>query len=164
MKFLKSIFSILLLTTTISNAQNNVTKITVDGDVYYLTTDIGYNLVGKYLNENGSYDYKTNTTSTEPITVLNEDGTGLWQNYGTSKVNMEWGFECEMDGTPKKNESPYGAVYRLWYKIKEQLAFVNSYNGKTTLSGDIDKWDIVQFSIHFDEKKMYILGERVKTY
>ncbi|PKP25660.1 MAG: hypothetical protein CVU03_07350 [Bacteroidetes bacterium HGW-Bacteroidetes-2] len=80
MKFLKSIFSILLLTTTISNAQNNVTKITVDGDVYYLTTDIGYNLVGKYLNENGSYDYKTNTTSTEPITVLNEDGTGLWQN------------------------------------------------------------------------------------
>lgn len=142
----------------------NVIKVVVENETYYLTKDIGYNVVGQYNNINGDYNQTTKTNSNEPIAKLNEDGTGLWQNYGTSKVNMEWGFECEMDGTPKKNESPYGAVYRLWYKIKEQLAFVNSSNGKTTLSGDIDKWDIVQFSIHFDEKKMYILGERVKTY
>jgi hypothetical protein len=158
MKFLKSIFSILLLTTTISNAQNNVTKITVDGDVYYLTTDIGYNLVGKYLNENGSYDYKTNTTSTEPITVLNEDGTGLWQNYGTSKGKMIWGVECNKDGSPKKIETDYGAVYILWYMKKEQLIF----NGKP--EGKVDVWDAVQLSIKFKEGKIYILGERSKTF
>lgn len=142
----------------------NVIKVVVENETYYLTKDIGYNVIGQYNNKNGDYNQTTKTNSNEPIAKLNEDGTGLWQNYGTSKVNMEWGFECEMDGTPKKNESHYGAVYRLWYKIKEQLVFVNSYNGKTTLSGDIDKWDIVQFSIHFDEKKMYILGERIKTY
>lgn len=158
MKFLKSIFSILLLTTTISNAQNNVTKITVDGDVYYLTTDIGYNLVGKYLNENGSYDYKTNTTSTEPIAVLNADGTGLWQNYGTSKGKMIWGVECNEDGSHKKIETDYGAVYLLWYMMKEQLIF----NGKP--EGKVDVWDAVQLSIKFKEGKIYILGERSKAF
>ncbi|MDP2687991.1 MAG: hypothetical protein Q8O62_12265 [Aequorivita sp.] len=156
MKPLNFIFIVLFCSTTISIAQ--VTKINIEDEVYFITTDIGYNLVGEYLNENGSYDYKTNTTSTEPIAVLNADGTGLWQNYGTSKGKMIWGIECNEDGTPKKIETQYGAVYILWYMKKEKLIF----NGKP--EGTVDEWDAVQLSINFDKKKIYILGERSKAY
>jgi hypothetical protein len=141
----------------------NVKKIMAEGEAYYLTSDIGYDIIGEYNNINGSFNHKTKTRSNEPIAKLNADGTGLWQNYETSKVSMEWGIECETDGTPKKNESPNGAVYRLWYKIKEPMVFVN-YKGVKSYSGEVDKWDIVQFSIHFNDRKMYILGERLKTY
>jgi len=155
MKFLLFTSTILFFSVTTSIAQ---TKIIEGGEAYYITTDIGYNLYGEYLNENGAYDYKTNTRSTEPIAFLNEDGTGLWQNYGTSKAKMIWGVECNEDGTPKKIETQYGAVYNLWYMKKEQVIF----NGKP--EGDVDKWDVVQLSIRFEEKKIAILGERTKKY
>lgn len=158
MKSIASIFIVLFFATTISFAQGKVNKINVADEVYYLTTDIGYNLVGEYLNENGDYNQKTRTTSTEPIAVLNADGTGLWQNFGTSKGKMIWGIECDENGTPKKNTSDYGEVYRLWYMLKEKLIF----NGQP--EGSVDKWDIVQLSIRYDPKKIYILGERSKPY
>jgi hypothetical protein len=157
MKLLKSTILILLFSiTTVSIAQNNVTKIVVNDEVYYLTTEIGYNLVGEYLNEKGDFNNKTNTRSTEPITVLNADGTGLWQNYGTSKGKMIWGIECTQDGSPIKIETDYGAVYSLWYMKKEKLIF----NGNP--EGSVDEWDAVQLSIKFAEEKIYILGERAK--
>lgn len=115
----------------------NVRKIVEMNEPYYLTNDIGLDIFGTYNYENKG----------APIVKLDPNGKGIFQLHGMPEKAMEWGIECEMDGTPKKNESPYGAVYRLWCTIKPN-------NG----------WDIVQFSIHFDEKKMYILGERIKSY
>ena len=127
----------------------NVIKIVVKDQSYYLTKEIGYTITGNYTYEgNGG----------NPIVQLNEDGTGLFQLHEMGQTPMVWGIECEMDGTPKKQESSFGAVYLLWYQIKEK------HKGKTWESGVIDSWDAVQFSIHFNEKKMYILGERIKNY
>jgi hypothetical protein len=71
---------------------------------------------------------------------------------------MEWGIECEMNGTPKKQEGSFGAVYLLWYQIKER------HKGKTRDMGEVDAWDAVQFSVRFNDRKLLILGERVKGY
>jgi phage protein U len=126
----------------------NVTKVEIKGETYYMTKEIGYNVLGTY-----NYEGKG-----APIVELNQDGTGLFALHEMSPTRMVWGFECEMDGTPKKNETPWGAVYRLWYQIKEKN------KGASWESGVVDAWDIVQFSIHFDEHLMYILGERTKSY
>ena len=125
----------------------NVTKIDLKGESYYLTKDIGYNIVGEYLYE----------SKKEPIVQLNQDGTGLFQLHGMSKTRMIWGIECNMDGTPKKIATSWGFAYNLWYQIKEK------HKGKTWESGEIDVWDIVQFSVHTDEKYLSILGERNKS-
>ena len=127
----------------------NVTKIVIKEETYYLTKEIGYIITGKYTYEGKGSD---------PIVQLNEDGTGLFQLHEMGKTPMVWGIECVIDGTPKKQESTFGAVYLLWYQIKEKN------KGKSWESGVVDAWDAVQFSIHFDEKKMYILGERIKNY
>jgi hypothetical protein len=150
---------------TSSKTGKGVITIMVNNEPIYLTTNIDYNIAGLYENLNGDFDNVTRTKSKEPITQLNADGTGLWQNYGTSKVRMNWGIECEKDGSPKKNESPSGAVYRLWYQIQERFVLINSVTGKVIReSGVIGSWDIVEFSINFNLNRFAILGDRVKNF
>lgn len=133
---------------TTAYAQSAVTKVTIKDEVYYLTREIDYPIAGVY-----NYESKG-----EPIVQLNIDGTGLFQLHEMSKTKMVWGIECEANGTPKKVVAPWGFMYNLWYQIKEK------HKGKSWESGVIEEWDVVQFSVHTDENKIYILGERIKSY
>ena len=130
------LFIALCLFTTAVFAQSDVIKVTVKDEVYYLTTKLDYPITGLY-----KYESKG-----EPIVQLNEDGTGIFQLHQTPQTNMIWGIESDSQGVANELKVVWGSVYRLWYKTKNK------------------EWDIIQLSVHTDEKKIYILGERVKTY
>lgn len=126
------------------NAQNNIEKISSKDGIHYITTNIDYPITGIYLSEG----------ATEPMVQLNPDGTGIFQLDDLSKITMVWGMECFEDGTPKYQKGFNYAVYSLWYKSKAANLEMNPK----------DEWTNAHFSIHFEKKKMFILGERSKDY
>lgn len=137
-------FLALMLFATISYAQNNIDKISAKDGIHYLTTTIDYPITGTYLFEGAA----------EPIVQLNPDGTGIFQLDDLSKTTMIWGMECFENGTPKYQKGFNYAVYTLWYKSKE-----------TTMESETNEdWINAHFSIHFEKKKMFILGDRSKDY
>ena len=134
--------------TAIQKLGKNVQEVKIKNETYYLTIEIGYPITGQYLFE-GKKD---------PIVQLNPDGTGLFQLHEMSRTPMVWGIESEMNGTPKKIKTDWGFMYNLWYQIKAK------HQGASWESGEIDAWDVVSFSVHTDESKIYILGERIKSF
>ncbi len=144
MKYLNFLFMALMLFATNSYAQNNIDEITAKDGIHYITTTIDYPITGIYLFEG----------ITEPIVQLNPDGTGIFQLDDLSKTSMVWGMECFEDGTPKYQKGFNYAVYTLWYKNKE----ANTENETN------EGWINAHFSIHFEKKKMFILGDRSKDY
>ena len=144
MKDLKLLFMAFILLTTSSYAQNKIDEITAKDGIHYITTTIDYPITGTYLFEG----------LTEPIVQLNPDGTGIFQLDDLSKTDMVWGMECLEDGTPKYQKGFNYAVYTLWYKNKETSTESESNEG----------WINAHFSIHFEKKKMFILGDRSKEY
>lgn len=116
-----------------------VEKIITESGAHYITTAIDYPITGTYLL-NGE---------AEPLAQLNPDGTGIFQQADLSKINMDWGIECFENGAPKYQKGFNYAVYSLWYKDKAK--------------SDAN-WTYVHFSIHFQKKKMFILGDRSKDY
>lgn len=144
MKDLKLLFMAFILLTTNSYAQNKIDEITAKDGIHYITTTIDYPITGTYLFEG----------LTEPIVQLNPDGTGIFQLDDLSKTDMVWGMECLEDGTPKYQKGFNYAVYTLWYKNKETSTESESNEG----------WINAHFSIHFEKKKMFILGDRSKEY
>jgi hypothetical protein len=137
-------FLALMLFATISYAQNNIDKISAKDGIHYLTKTIDYPITGTYLFEGAA----------EPIVQLNPDGTGIFQLDDLSKTTMIWGMECFEDGTPKYQKGFNYAVYTLWYKNKEA----------NTESETNEGWINAHFSIHFEKKKIFILGDRSKDY
>ena len=133
---------------TVPKLGKNVEVVKIKNETYYLTKEIGYPITGDYLFE----------SKKDPIVQLNADGTGLFQLHEMSRTPMVWGIECEMDGSPKKVKADWGFMYNLWYQIKAK------HKGASWESGEIGAWDVVSFSVHEDEHKIYILGERIKTY
>ncbi|MBK0370045.1 hypothetical protein [Flavobacterium agrisoli] len=123
--------------TSFSFAQIKVTEITANNRTHYITTIINYPVTGTYLFEGKS----------EPIVQLNPNGSGIFQLHEKPKSNMTWGFECSQIGIPKFKEGFNSAVYSLWYKNDNE-----------------ENWNEVQFSIHFNKLKMFILGERIKSF
>lgn len=114
-------------------------KISADNGIHYITTRIDYPITGTYLI----------VGQEEPIVQLNADGTGIFQLNDLSKINMDWGMECFENGTPKYQKGFNYAVYSLWYKNKAETDA---------------NWTYAHFSIHFQKKKMFILGDRTKDY
>lgn len=145
MKKITLLLAALALSATHSFAQIKITKIKDKGKDHYLANVIGYPV-------SGIYTYVNQVT---PTTILNEDGTGVIQNEDLTKENIVWGIECSETGIPIFKEGFNSASYSLWYKKS------SSSNSK---SEDKDVWTSEQFSIHYDKKKMFISGERVKEY
>jgi hypothetical protein len=137
MKTITLLFTTLLLSASHSYAQLKVTTINAKNKNHYIATTIGYPVAGLYVFKN----------QTEPTTLLNEDGTGIFQNEELVKENIVWGIECSQIGIPLFKEGFDSATYVFWYK-----------------KGDQADWTSEQFSIHYDKKKMFISGERVKEY
>ncbi len=127
MKLRMLLFNLLCLFVTGSFAQANVTKVTVKDEVYYITTKMEYPITGLYKYENKG----------APIVQLNEDGTGIFQLHGMPQKEMKWGIESDAKGVPKELKVVWGSVYRLWYQVG-------------------DEWDIIQLSVHTDERIIYI--------
>ncbi|AWG21837.1 hypothetical protein FFWV33_09970 [Flavobacterium faecale] len=134
-------FVIILLFAFITTAfsQNSATLIKVDNKDVYLTTTIGHDITGTYL-----YD-----GTTEPIVLLNANGTGIYQFQDLSKNNISWGIESNEKGYPLFEKGFDSSKYSFWYK-------------KT--SDPEENWTTVQLSIHPNKKKIFIAGERSKDY
>lgn len=145
MKNFTLLLTALVLSAAQSFAQIKITKIKSDDKVHYIATVIGYPITGLY----------TYVNQIEPTTILNEDGTGIMQNEDLTKENIIWGIECSESGIPIFKEGFNSASYSLWYK--------KSVTSSSKTANE-DEWTLQSFSIHYDKKKMFISGERVKDY
>jgi hypothetical protein len=130
---------ILLLVATTSFAQITISEISAKDGNHFICNKIGYPIVGTYQFEGG-----------EPIVDLYENGTGFYQLHEQVKRPIIWGIECFDGGIPKFKKGFDSAEYTFWYKY-------------TDAETD-DVWNVVEFSIHFRTKKMFIQGERLKLY
>lgn len=120
-----------------AKSQIKVEPITYKEQNHFITTTIGYPVAGLYL-----FDEKT-----EPTILLNADATGILQDEDLTKKDITWGIECTEEGIPIFKEGFNSASYTFWYK-----------------TNDSEDWTFSQFSIHYNKKKMFIMGERVKSY
>lgn len=145
MKNFTLLLTALLLSATHSFSQIKVTKIKDKNKERYLATVIGYPVTGIY----------TYINQIEPTTILNPDGTGMIQHEDLTKENIVWGIECSESGIPIFKEGFNSAAYTFWYRI------TGSAESK---SDDGKNWISQSFTIHYDKKKMFISGERVKEY
>jgi hypothetical protein len=143
MKKITLLLAALVLSATHSYAQIKITKIKNKNKDHYIATVIGYPIAGVYNYVN----------QVEPTTILNPDGTGIIQNEDLVKENIIWGIECSESGVPLFKEGFNSASYSFWYKK----------TGKAKSDNEND-WALKSFSIHYDKKKIYISGERVKEY
>ncbi|MBF7090770.1 hypothetical protein IUY40_04340 [Flavobacterium sp. ALJ2] len=139
MKIKNLLFVAFFICLTNVYSQIKTKKITAKNQERFITTTISYPVSGIYL-----YDEKK-----EPMIQLNTNGTGIYQYEDLTKKNITWGFECSEIGIPLFNEGFDSASYSLWYKTNDK---------------EDSEWIYAQFSIHFNKKKMYISGERVKEY
>lgn len=139
MKKITLLLTALVLSATNSFAQLKITKIKSDTKEHYIATAIGYPIIGQYNTIN----------QLEPITILNEDGTGIIQNEDLTKETIVWGVECSESGIPIFKEGFNSASYTFWYKKD---------------NSNEENWALASFTVHYDKKKIYIAGERVKEY
>ena len=142
MKFKKLLPILFLLFFLNGFSQNSVSKIETKSGIHYITTDIDYPVTGTYLFEGA-----------EPTVELNASGTGFYQLHEQPKRAVIWGFECTETGEPKFIKGYNSSEYILWYQY-------------TTPSDadEVESWTAVEFTIHSNSLKMYIQGERIKSY
>ncbi|MBL7887246.1 MAG: hypothetical protein JNJ52_10885 [Flavobacterium sp.] len=140
---LKTIFlTAFLFVATNSIAQNSNNEINSKDGVRYITTSINYPVAGIYTFKGG-----------EPIVELNSNGTGFYQLHDQPKRAMTWGFECDKEGALKFTKGYDSTEYIMYYKFTSPSEH-----------GAEEQWNKVEFSIHFNSLKMFINGERVKSF
>lgn len=137
-----AISALLLLITMTTFAQNSLTEIETDKGIRYITNAIDYQITGKYSFKGG-----------DPIAVLNNDGTGIYQLHDQPQRAMTWGIECTKNGELKFIKGFDNVKYALFYK------FDTSLDGET-----VENWNKVDFTIHLNSLKMFINGEREKNF
>jgi hypothetical protein len=122
------------------------TKIEAKDGIHYITDNrdnINIPLLGTYLFE-----------GKEPIVQLDKYGVGFYQLHEQPKRAIKWGLECDENGALLYKKGFDNSKYILWYQY-------------TTPNPDDDEdaqWKTVELTIHFNTKKMFIQGERVKDY
>lgn len=146
MKSTTILFVFMILFVNQTFAQTTITKIKAPNKNYYITTKINYPIAGTYQYENIS----------EPIVILNLDGTGVFQNSDLSKKEIIWGLECTEEGFLRFKDGFNSAAYTIWFRNKDNQTNIDFE--------EINDWKKVEFSIHFNTNKMYIMGERVKEF
>lgn len=142
MKAKKILTIIVLLFIVKCFGQNSFTEIKTKDGVRFITTNINYPITGIYL-----------FNGVEPIVELNDNGTSFYQSHDEPKRAIVWGIECNDSGIPKFIKGFDNSKYTLFYKYT------------TALEADIDEdWNTADFTIHFNSMKMYIRGERSKSF
>jgi hypothetical protein len=137
-----SVFALLLF--VLNSAAQDITKIEAHDGVHYITTVIDYPITGTYYFQGA-----------EPTVELNAGGNGFYQLHEQPKRPVVWGIECDASGVPIFKKGFDNAAYTLWYQY--------------TTAADTDDennllWKPVGFTIHFNTQKMFIQGERCKSY
>jgi hypothetical protein len=133
---------VLLLFTINGFAQ--ITRIeTLDG-ARYITTAMDYPIIGTYYFHGA-----------EPVVELNAGGNGFYQLHEQPKRAVNWGIECDQTGVPIFTKGFDNAAYTLWF----QYTVPTENDDEASLM-----WKPVGFTIHFNSQKMFIQGERCKTY
>lgn len=142
---IKSALPLAFLLTFFAFAVSAQTKIETKKGIRYITTDINYPITGTYLFKGA-----------EPVVELNADGSGFYQLHDQPKRACNWGIECDQGGAPTMKKGFDNAAYTLWYRF--------TYDPGD--GGDDGEWvwQPVEFTIHFRSQKMFIAGERCKTY
>ena len=120
------------------------TRIEAADGFRYITTTIDYPITGTYYF-NGA----------EPTVELYAGGNGYYQLHEQPKRAVNWGIECDESGVPIFKKGFDNLAYTLWY----QYTTATEFDDGTNLS-----WKSVGFTIHFNSQKMFIQGERCKTY
>lgn len=133
---------VVLFFASVGFTQNSVTEITTKEGVRYITNTIDYPVTGIYTFKGA-----------EPTVDLNSGGTGFYQLHDNPKRAMIWGIECAQTGEPKFIKGFDNKEYTLYYKFTENAE-----------SETEEEWNKVEFTIHFNSNKMYINGERVKSF
>ncbi len=143
MKSIKFLLVALWLFVGNSYAQTT-TKIEAKDGIHYLTNNIDYPITGTYFFQGA-----------EPIVELNSGGSGVYQLHELPKRAMTWGIECDEAGAPLFKKGFDNEAYTLWYQ----------YTTKSESNEEDDmNWKSVEFTIHFNTQKMFIQGERCKSF
>lgn len=146
MKIINILLISIILISTPTFAQIKITTIPAKKQDFFIISKTDLPVYGLYQFENKS----------EPIIQLNADGTGIFQNQDLTKTEIIWGLECTEKGYLRFKEGFDSAAYTMWYKTKD--------NHLESDPEEYEDWTRVGFTIHFKTKKMYIMGERIKTY
>jgi hypothetical protein len=140
----KTLPAFVLLLFALNAFAQDVTQIEAKDGIHYITTNIDYPITGTYYFQEA-----------EPIVELNTGGNGFYQLHEQLKRPVNWGIECDQAGVPKLEKGFDNAAYTLWYQ----------YTAKTDTDNDENMmWKPVGFTIHFNTQKMFIQGERCKSY
>lgn len=141
---IKNLLLFAFLSVTLGSAAQNVTRIDAKDGIHYITTVMDYPITGTYYFKGA-----------EPVVELNAGGNGFYQLHDQPKRAVNWGIECDETGTPKKKKGFDNAAYTLWYQYT---------SGSDLDTEDYTIWKPVGFTIHFNSQKMFIQGERSKSY
>ncbi len=127
-------------------------KIMIKNETFYGVKSIpDYNIIGLYNFENG-----------HPIVSLDADGTGVFEKHDNVPVKIKWWVECDKDGVVKVQKGVLGQVHRLIIQYLEPQYIVIS--GVRKIQYEANEYDMFDMTIRYDQKKIYILGERVKPF
>jgi hypothetical protein len=140
---IKLLLAVIVLCGLDGVAQNISTIEAKDGR-HYITTVMDYPITGTYYFKGA-----------EPTVELNAGGNGFYQLHEQPKRAVIWGIECDQAGTPIFKKGFDNAAYTLWYQ------YTSAVEGNTE---DDMLWKPVGFTIHFNTQKMFIQGERCKSY
>ena len=122
-------------------------KIEAKDGFHYIT----YNLEYINLPILGTYLFQ----GKEPLVELSKYGVGFYQLHEQLKRPVIWGIECDERGALLYKKGFDNTKYLLWYQ----------YTTKTEEDTEEDMaWKMVELTIHFNTKKMFIQGERSKEY
>ena len=138
----KWLFTLVLIFTTASYAQNSVSEITTEKGIRYLTTSIDYPITGTY-----------NFKGTNPTVTLNSDGTGTFQLHDLTTRTITWGMECFSEGTP---------VYKKGFDNRKYYLFYKYTSGGEGMSEEV--WNKVDLTVHLNSGMIFINGERSKSF
>lgn len=141
---IKMLFRCAVLLLASTGLAQNITQIQAKDGVHYITTNSEYPITGTYYFQGA-----------EPTVELNAGGTGFYQLHEQPKRAVTWGIECDQSGEPRLKKGYDNAAYTLWYQ----------YTSRTETDDDESMmWKPVGFTIHFNTQKMFIQGERCKSY
>lgn len=124
-------------------AQTKVESIEVMGDTYTVCKDFPKEIIGKYLYEGKG----------EPIILLNDDGTGLFQPHMTDPIKIKFWIDCDEKGNIRKQ---VGSEERYQYTLLIQ--YLDGNNGNYP----VGKYDLMGVMVLKDLGRVSIYGERYK--
>lgn len=122
-------------------AQAQIESIDLAGKKYTVTKTFPSEIIGKYLYEGKG----------EPIVLLNDDGTGLFQPHMKKPIQIKFWIDCDEKGVIRKQQGSEGR-----YQYTLLIQYLNSDNGNYS-SG---KYDLMDVAILRDLKRVVIYGER----